>query len=138
MTDAYLIDTSAWIEWLRGTGSPADLEIDRLLHDEPDSVAITEPVTMEILAGASSTRELLKLEKLTSGLRTLPFDAALDFHEAAAMFRAMRSAGTPVRSMTDCLIAAVAARTGVPVLHRDRDFDHLAAAFSDLRTRSLR
>ena len=93
---------------------------------------------MEILAEASSTTELLKPEKLTSGLRILPFDAALDFHEAAAMFRAIRSASTPVRSMTDCLVAAVAARTGVPVLHRDRDFDHLAAAISDLRARSLR
>jgi predicted nucleic acid-binding protein len=138
MTDVYLIDTSAWIEWLRATGSPADSQVEYLLHNHPDTVAITEPVTMEILSGAGSATELSKLEKLTSGLRTLPFDAARDFHEAAAMLRAMRSAGTPVRSATDCLIAAVAARTGATVLHRDRDFEQLAAAVIDLRARSLR
>jgi len=138
MADVYLIDTSAWVEWLRATGSPADREVEHLLHNDPDAVAITEPVTMEILSGASSPTELSKLEKLTAGLRTLPFDASRDFHEAAAMWRATRAACTPVRSIGDCLIAAVATRTGATVLHRDRDFEQLAHAISDLRARSLR
>jgi predicted nucleic acid-binding protein len=34
-------------------------------------------------------------------------------------------------------IAAVAVRTGATLVHRDRDFDVLAAALPDLRVRSL-
>jgi predicted nucleic acid-binding protein len=39
--------------------------------------------------------------------------------------------------LLDCLIAAIAVRTGATVAHRDRDFDVLAAAMVDLRVRSL-
>jgi predicted nucleic acid-binding protein len=34
----------------------------------------------------------------------------------------------------DCLIAAVAIRTGAVLVHRDRDYEVLAAVARDLRT----
>jgi predicted nucleic acid-binding protein len=65
-----------------------------------------------------------------------PFEVARlqsldDFRLAAALHRAGRKAGTPIRTTTDCLIAAVCIREGLPLLHDDRNFDHLAK-LSDL------
>jgi predicted nucleic acid-binding protein len=90
-----------------------------------------------VLAGATSERAAERLRTFTSGLRLLSVDPALDYHDAAAAFRAVRAAGRTVRSTLDCLIATVAVRTGATVVHRDRDFDVLAAALPDLRVRSL-
>ncbi len=49
-----------------------------------------------------------------------------DFEEAASLYAECRARGQRVRKLDDCLIAAVAIRHDVPVLHHDRDFDVLA------------
>lgn len=130
----YLVDTSAWVEYLRATGSPANLEVRRLLRDDPSRVATTEPVVMELLAGASNAAVLGKLETLTSGLRRLSVDPTVDFHTAATAFRSARAGGRTVRKLLDCLIAAVAVRTGAVLVHRDRDFHELGLVLPELRT----
>jgi predicted nucleic acid-binding protein len=132
-----LIDSSAWIEYLRDTNSRACNEVDRLWHDHPGEIAVCEPVVMELLAGATSERQFADLEKLVGGLTLLPVDAAVDYRDAALAFRAARATGETVRKMLDCLIAAVAVRTGATLVHRDRDFDVLADALPDLKVRSL-
>lgn len=137
LTRVDLVDSSAWIEYLRGTGSAAHLEVRRLLREQPDVVATTGPIVMELLAGAPDDRSFARLEALTGGLRLLPLDAALDFRDAAAVYRAVRRGGGTVRKLVDCLIGVVAARTGATLVHRDRDFDALAGVLPDLRVRSL-
>jgi len=120
-----LLDTSGWIEYLRDTGSSACAEVARLLR-RPESLATTEPIVMELLAGAPNPRALRELEILTAGLALLSVDVTVDYHDAAAIYRATRSAGHTVRRMNDCLIAAVAARNGATLVHRDADFDIIA------------
>jgi predicted nucleic acid-binding protein len=132
-----LIDTSVWVEYLRNTNSPACNEVDRLWHDDPSTVATTEPVVMELLAGTNSDLLFERVEKLMNGLPMLSVDPAVDYRDAAVAYRAARRGGKTVRKTIDCLIAAVAARTGATLVHRDRDFDLLAAALPDLRVRSL-
>jgi predicted nucleic acid-binding protein len=117
-----LIDTSAWVEFLRGTGSPVCEEVDRLLGQE---CAISDPIAMEVLAGARDERHLRDLRGLLGRARLLSCDSA-DFLEAAHLYRRCRQQGVTVRRLIDCLIAAVALRHDVPVLHADRDFDVLA------------
>jgi predicted nucleic acid-binding protein len=129
----FLIDSSAWIEYLRRTGSPANLEVRRLLQEEPAEVAITEPVIMELLAGPTAPRVVAQLELLVSGLALLAVDPVLDYRGAAVVARAARQRGRPVRSLTDCLIAVVAARTAASLVHQDRDFDQIAECLPDLR-----
>jgi predicted nucleic acid-binding protein len=51
---------------------------------------------------------------------------ASDYDAAAALYRRCRRQGETVRKLIDCLIAAVAIRATIPVLHNDRDFDVLA------------
>ena len=56
------------------------------------------------------------------------------FDEAIGLYRTARKNGLTVRSSVDCLIAACALRHGIEVLHRDRDYGHLARV-SALRER---
>ncbi|OBI45637.1 ribonuclease [Mycobacterium kyorinense] len=129
-----LVDTSAWIEYLRATGSAAAIEVRRLLSDEANQVAMCEPIAMEILAGAIDDGRHAKLEQLVNGLPSLTVDGAVDFRVAAGIYRAARRAGQTIRSLNDCLIAAIAIRHGACMVHRDADFD-VIAGITDLVAR---
>ena len=117
-----LIDTSAWIEFLRGTGSPV---CDRVWNVLGDEFAVCDAISMEVLAGAGDEEHLRNLRRLLARARTVPTGPG-DYEEAAALYRLCRRRGETVRKLIDCLIAAVAIRVGAPVLHFDRDFDVLA------------
>jgi predicted nucleic acid-binding protein len=132
-----LIDTSAWIEYFRATGSPAAVEVRRLLAGQPHRVATCEPIAMEILSGALDDDRYTRLEQLVNGLPSLRIEQDVDFRTAAAIYRAARRGGRTVRSITDCLIAAVAIRHGATVIHRDADYD-VIAALTTLEAQSLR
>jgi predicted nucleic acid-binding protein len=80
-----LIDTSAWIEYFRATGSPAAVEVRRLLSSDTDRIVVCEPVAMEILAGAVDDDRYAKLERLVNGVQALKIDDAVDFRSAAAI-----------------------------------------------------
>ena len=132
-----LIDTSAWIEYLRATGSAAAIEVRRLLSTEADRVVMCEPVAMEILSGAVDDDKHAKLERLVNGLPSLKIDESVDFRSAAAIYRAARRAGHTIRSVNDCLIAAVSIRHGTSIIHRDTDFE-VIAAITGLEAESFR
>lgn len=121
-----LVDTSAWIAYFRATGSAASVEVRRLLSEEADQVATCEPIAMEILSGAVDDSKYAQLEQLVNGLPSLSVDNAVDFRVAAGIYRAARRAGRTIRSINDCLIAAVTIRHGARVVHRDADFDVIA------------
>jgi hypothetical protein len=117
-----LIDTSAWIEFLRDTGSDVCLRVEELSGTE---FSLCLPVRMEVLAGARDERHLHDLRRLLARGSLLPTEA-VDFEEAAALYRVCRSRGETVRRMLDCLIASTAIRGDVPILHNDADFDVLS------------
>ncbi len=121
-----LIDSSAWVEFLRGErgGDPGTRASVRALLD--GAGALTEPVLMEVLAGARSGAHSEQLQLLLGRAELLPLHAD-DWASSALLYRQCRARGVTVRSMVDCLIAAVAIRHGIPVLARDRDFEALAA-----------
>ncbi len=117
-----LVDTSAWVEFLRDTGSAVCERVDELMESE---TAVCDPIRMEVLAGARDQRHLSSLRGLLARTIHLPTNPA-DYDEAAALYRACRREGETVRRLIDCLIGSVAIRAGVAVLHSDRDFDVLA------------
>ena len=116
-----LVDTSAWIEFLRNTGSTVCALVDDLLARE---VAICDAVRMEVLAGARDESHLLSLRRLLARATVLP-TRATDYEDAAALYRRCRRQGETVRKLIDCLIASVAVRAGVSILHNDGDFEVL-------------
>ena len=117
-----LADTSAWVEYLRATGSPAHLELRRLIADEA-ALLTTEVVVMELLAGAAGDDELARL---LGRFELLPVQGLADYEAAAQLYRRCRRTGETVRKLTDCLVAVVAMRAGVALLHRDQDFEAIA------------
>lgn len=80
---------------------------------------------MELMGGARANEHDRTL-RLLDEQHDEPVAARVDRLDAATIFRGCRSAGVTVRSRTDCLIAAVAIRTGLPLIHHDRDVGHIA------------
>ena len=117
-----LVDTSAWVEFLRDTGSATCDLVDELLAGE---IAICDAVLMEVLAGARDESHLRSLRHLLARAVMLPTQAT-DYDDAAALYRRCRRQGKTVRRLIDCLIASVSIRAGAPILHNDADFDILA------------
>lgn len=117
-----LIDTSAWVEFLRDTCSPVCARVDELLATD---IATCHPIRMEVLAGARDERHLSDLRRLLARASIVATEPT-DYEEAATLYRACRRGGETVRTLMDCLIAAVAIRAEVPVLHADDDFEALA------------
>ncbi len=117
-----LIDTSAWIEFLRDTGSAACNRVEETLAQE---FAVCDVVRMEVLAGARDEFHLRGLRRLLARAVYIP-TLPSDYDDAAALYRRCRLEGETVRKLIDCLIASVAIRAGVAILHCDADFDALA------------
>ena len=132
-----LVDTSVWIEHLRETGSHAQDAFRGLAATDPAGIAICEPIAMELLAGPTDPFTVRRLEDQLGTLEDLPVDPGQDFRAAAMLARAVRRSGHAVRSITDCLIAAIALRHGSDVWHCDADFVRIADV-SDLTQRDLR
>jgi predicted nucleic acid-binding protein len=118
-------DSSAWIEFLRKTGSPAHLTLRRLL-DEESSLAITEMVAVEILSGARDEMEHHRLRRQLVSYPVLPLNGLPGFESAAKLVQRCRARGITA-SVTDCLIAAPTLNAGATLLHADRDFDAIAS-----------
>ena len=117
-----IIDTSAWIEFLRDTGSQVCNTVDDLLDAD---LAICDAISMEVLAGARDEQHLAHLRGLLARATLVPIIAE-DYDQAAALYRTCRRNGETVRRLIDCLIAAVAIRSNAPILHADADFAALA------------
>ena len=117
-----LIDTSAWIKFLRGTGSAVCERVDAVLSED---TATCDPILMEVLAGARDEANLTELRRLLARSITLP-TLPRHYEAAAGIFRAGRIRGLAIPRLNDCLIAAVAIDHGASLLHADRDFAAIA------------
>ena len=118
-----LVDTSAWVEFLRGTDSPVCNRVDALLGE--GGIAACDPVRMEVLAGARDERHLESLRRLLARA-TLMSTGPADYELAATLYRLCRRRGETVRKLIDCLIAAIAIREHTPLLHADSDYEVIA------------
>jgi len=110
---AILADTSMWVDHLRDTDTPLGQAL-----AAGSSVAYTEPVLMEVLMGARSDSEWRILRRFMTGAELIPFESIADFEGAARINRQGRAKGITL-SKFDCLILAVAKRTGTALMTRD-------------------
>ncbi|HXC23071.1 MAG TPA: PIN domain nuclease, partial [Solirubrobacteraceae bacterium] len=131
-------DTSVWVEYDRATGSPSHRRLLQLIESD-GPVAVTDPVVMEVLAGARDNKREADLRRLLDRFELLRFDVVSDFAGAARIYRRCRAAGVTPRGMLDCMIAAVAWRRGATLLAHDADMDRVAGVVEiDLDDASLR
>jgi predicted nucleic acid-binding protein len=120
-----LVDATAWIEYLRATGSRGDARLRELLVAQAP-LAVTDLVLMEVLAGARDDAHRDQLRRLLARCDYWPVMAPADFEGAADLFRRCRSAGVKIRRLPECVVAVVAMRHGAALLHADPDFDAVA------------
>jgi len=115
-----LVDTSVWIEFLRGHIQP-------LQAGDFHQFVTCGPILQEVLQGLRAGGASEVFEKRIRSLPCLsdPLPVEL-FLQAAETYREGRRKGHTIRSTTDCLIAAIAIDNGVSIWHRDRDFDTIA------------
>ena len=129
-----VVDSSAWIEFLRATGSETHLRL-RELIDSGTDLAVTEVVVMELLGGGTSGSQAALRSRLLS-YPVLPLQGLQDYEEAALIYTRCRRAGdTLSRGYSDCLIAIPAIREGAQIFHRNGDFE-IIARHSDLQLTS--
>lgn len=129
-----LVDSSAWIDYLRDAPTRAQAALTQRV-EAGEELVTTEPVVMELLAGADTPARAARIGRLVDGLPVLSVDPVVDFRSAASIFLAVRASGPTPRSLVDCLIAATAVRHDVELAHDNADFDAIAAAWP---LRSLR
>jgi len=120
-----LADSSAWVEYDRATGSPVDVRLTDLIGED-GPLAVTDPIVMEVLAGARTDERERDLRRLLLRFHLLRFDVAADFHGAAHIYRRCRRAGVTPRGLIDCMIASVAVRHRAFLLAHDVDMDRVA------------
>lgn len=119
-----LVDSSAWVEFLRGTGSRTDLRLREALRS--GEVATTDAVMLEIVGGAKDIGQRDQLVGMLDGVEYIRQVPRTDVLDAAEIYRVCRRQGITVRSWLDCVIAAVAIRSAMPLLHADADFSRIA------------
>ncbi|MSU20870.1 MAG: PIN domain-containing protein [Pedosphaera sp.] len=114
-----LIDSSAWVEFLRRKGDPVAKQIVARLM-QADLAAYTCPVRFELLSGVKPEEEA-DLEKAFAFSHHFPFEGD-DWRAAGALERQLRAKGLSV-PRNDLFVATVAIRTGLTVTCRDTHFD---------------
>lgn len=122
-----LVDTSAWVEYDRATNSQIDRRLTELISEGGQEVAVSEPVLMEVLAGARNERRHFDLRRLLTTFSWIPADPVADFEGAAVIYRSCRLAGFTPRGLIDCMIVNIAIRSGSSLLTADRDFQQIAS-----------
>jgi predicted nucleic acid-binding protein len=130
----FLIDSSAWIEYLRPKGSS---EVkgrvrDVLQREEAISCGI---VTVEILRGAKNEKDFQSLYESLSSLPQIPIDEVVI--ERASKWGFLLDRRGKAVSTTDLLIAAAAYKIA-RILHADSDFERIASEIDCEEERILR
>ena len=116
-----IVDTTVWIDYLRGVNTPEVAWLDR--ETTRQRLGLLDLMACEILQGLTSEddatrvfRQLRRFEILETG--------GVDLAVAAARnYRALRKRGRTVRKTIDCVIATYCLRHRHALLHADRDFD---------------
>ena len=116
-----IVDTTVWIDYLRGTQNSEVKWLDSEMGRQ--RFALTDIILCEVLQGIPDDhlfnrvqRDLLQFEIFATGGTELALTSAQNF-------RILRKRGYTVRKIVDCLIATFCIMEGHSLLHRDRDFD---------------
>jgi len=117
-----IIDTTVWIDYLRGVSNKETNYLDREVARQ--RFGLTDLILCEILQGISDEKSLTRVLQELRNFELFETGGADLAIEAARNFRRLRQHGHTVRKTIDCLIATFCLQHRHSLLHRDRDFDH--------------
>lgn len=121
-----LVDSTIWIDFLRGTDSIFQKKLHQLIEEEKE-VCLTAINLTEILQGIRSDTEF---ERTRRYLLLFPIYSIKNidaYIHASRIYRACQRNGKTIRKTVDCIIAAIAIENQLTLFHNDRDFDKIAS-----------
>lgn len=117
-----LVDTSVWIEFLKGTNSRERHRLHRLIDEEED-ISITEIILTEILQGIKEDEDFKRVKGYLLEFPVHRPKGIETYLKAAEIYRDCRKKGKTIRKTVDCIIAAICIENSLTLLHKDSDFD---------------
>ena len=117
-----LVDTSIWIDFLRGENSSERQVLHRLIEDE-EEISITGIILTEILQGIKDDKKYQITKNYLLEFPIYEPGGINTYIDAARIYRECRNNGRTIRSTIDCVIAAICLENDLSVLHKDRDYD---------------
>jgi len=124
-----LVDTSVWVDFLRGVNSPQRHTLHKLIEDDED-ISITGIILTEILQGIKEDKDFKKVKDYLLEIPVYKLESTETYLKAAYIYRDCRKTGKTVRKTIDCIIAAICIENGLTLLHKDKDFDLIEACTS--------
>lgn len=115
-----LVDSSVWIDYLRGVATRQTDWLHHTLGLEP--LAVGDLILTEVLQGTTTEKDFREVLRLLKTLDIVPLGGYAVALQAAHNFRALRAKGLTVRKTIDCIIATRCIMDGMTLLHSDRDF----------------
>jgi len=116
-----LVDSSVWIDFFRNRATPQAEWLDRNLGTE--ALVVGDLILSEVLQGFKDDRGFNDAKRLLGRLEQVDVAGYEVAIEAARNHRRLRSLGVTVRGAVDVLIATRCLKSGLRLLHSDRDFD---------------
>ena len=119
-----VVDSSVWIDFLKGNDAPHVRRLDALLGT--GDIIVGDLMLCEVLQGLESERKAREVEA-----RLRPFAIVSMAGEAIAIaaarnFRYLRGRGVTIRKTIDLLIGTWCIQNRMPLLHNDGDFRPMA------------
>jgi predicted nucleic acid-binding protein len=120
-----LVDTSVWIDFLKGVNSPERLLLHNLIESGED-ISISELILTEILQGIRNDEKFNILLKYFLEFPIFVPGSMNTYLDAAQIYRNCRKKGKTIRTTVDCIIAAICIENDLVLLHKDNDFNIIA------------
>lgn len=121
-----LVDTSVWIDFLKGNNSRQRQVLHKLIEEEED-ISLTEIILTEILQGIKKDKDFQKIKKYLLEFPILKPNGIETYIKAAQIYRGCRKNDRKVGKRAYCIIAAICIEKGLTLLHKDSDFDSIGA-----------
>ncbi len=120
-----VVDTTVWIDFLEGRGTPFDLHLKKLI-EQGELLALTDIIYCEVLQGILEESKFRQTRSILRAYPILQMRGLRTFERAAYIYRACRKKGLTIRKTADCLIAATCLEARAELYHNDRDFEAIA------------
>lgn len=119
-----VVDTSVWIDFLKGRNSR---QVQRLLAAlGSEDIIVGDLMLCEILQGLESERAASEVETLLRNFEIVPMAGEAIAVAAARNYRSLRGRGITIRKTIDLLIGTWCIENAQPLLHNDSDFHPMA------------
>ncbi|WP_297212673.1 MULTISPECIES: type II toxin-antitoxin system VapC family toxin [Thermodesulfovibrio] len=119
-----IVDTSVWIDFLRGEKTNACKTLRELINSE-EEIYITEIILTEILQGIKDDKLYNLTKEYLLYFPVLKPKGIETYIRASEIFRSCKKQGNTVRKTIDCIIASIAVENKATIIHKDMDFEKI-------------